>query len=328
MSSESSKVVCSVLNSDKLNFDSKCSWDSLRAVSDLHLHSGTVPETALERVPAGTTVVVTKEMELDAANIDALPDSVKIIAEAGTGYNNIDGEAARKRGIAVCNVPVYSTGAVASMVMTFVLSLSCSLAQQQRKLWGPQPDREGWASIRGLSHFELAGKTIGLIGGRGAIGSKVSEMARVFGMKVVITSRSSKPCEGAEVVSMDELLGRSDFVSVHCPLNSETRKSIGRPHFEKMKTGAFLINTARGGIINEEELCDALEQDVIAGAGLDVQESEPPAEGSRLWRLAQKNCLLTPHIGWQRVETRQRLVDSVALNITQFLKGEPTNVVN
>ena len=143
-----------------------------------------------------------------------------------------------------------------------------------------------------------------------------------------MSSRSSKPCEGATVVNLEELLRQSDFVSIHCPLNEETRKSIGEEQFALMKPTSFLINTARGGIINESELCDALEKDEIAGAGLDVQENEPPAPDSRLWQLAQKNAILTPHIGWQRRETRQRLVDSVASNIEHFLKGEPQNVVN
>ena len=129
----------------------------------------------------------------------------------------------------MCNVPEYSTDAVATMVMTFVLSLSCSLAQQQRKLWGAGgAHRAAWASLSGLRHFELAGKYIGLIGGRGAIGSRVADMARAFGMRVLVSSRSDRPIAGAEVVSIDELLARSDFVSVHCPLNDETRGSIGR----------------------------------------------------------------------------------------------------
>jgi len=215
------------------------------------------------------------------------------------------------------------------MVMTFVLSLSCSLIQQQRKLWGPEPNREEWSSLRGLSHFELSGKTIGLIGGRGAIGSKVSEMARVFGMRVVFSSRSTAPCPGAEVVSLDSLLDQSDFVSVHCPLNDDTRASLSAETFRRMKKTAFFVNTARGGIVNERDLCLALDAGEIAGAGLDVQESEPPPADSRLWDLAKENkVLLTPHIGWQRKETRQRLVDSVARNVQSFLKGEPQNVVN
>ena len=130
-------------------------------------------------------------------------------------------------------------------------------------------------------------------------------------------------------MSLDDLLKQSDFVSIHCPLNEETRKSIGKHHFEKMPRHSFLINTARGGIVNEAELCEALEKDEIAGAGLDVQEREPPATDSKLWGLARKNkVILTPHIGWQRRETRQRLVDCVAKNIQDFLQGKPQNVVN
>jgi glycerate dehydrogenase len=328
---EEKGVVCSLLNTDKLNWDGSLSFEYLkRAVSSLELHERTTTDQALGKIHEGVSVLVTKEMEMDASIIEKLPKSVRLICEAGTGFNNIDGSAAKTRGIAVCNVPEYSTEAVATMVMTFVLSFSCSLMQQQRKLWrGGNEDRKEWTTLQGLSHFELAGKTIGLIGGRGLIGSKVSEMARAFGLKVLISSRSSKPCEGATVVSLDDLLYQSDFVSIHCPLNDSTRKSIGKSHFEKMGPDSFLINTARGGIVNESELCDALESNRIAGAGLDVQEAEPPAPESKLWELAQKNkVILTPHIGWQRKETRQRLVDAVAQNIEEFLKGNPQNVVN
>ncbi|UPQ97123.1 2-hydroxyacid dehydrogenase [Chloropicon primus] len=320
----------SSLNTDKLNFDKSLSFESLkRVVGEWNFHEGTKTGDALSRIPEGTEVVVTKEMELPAGVVALLPSSVKLICEAGTGYNNIDCEAAKQSGITVCNVPEYSTDAVASMVMTFVLSLSCSLIQQQRKLWGRgSENREAWATLQGLRHFELAGKTMGLIGGRGAIGSKVGEMARVFGMKVLISSRSDRPCPGAEVVSLDDLLERSDFVSVHCPLNHETRSSLGTKAFERMKRSAYFINTARGGIVCEEELCEALDSGLIAGAGLDVQVDEPPAESSRLYDLAQKNLILTPHIGWQRRESRQRLLDSVARNIEGYFRGDPQNVVN
>lgn len=329
-------VVCSLLNTDKLNWDSSLSFECLkRAVSSLELHEKTTTEKALGKIHAGVNVLVTKEMEVDEKTILGLPKSVRLICEAGTGFNNIDGVAAKARGITVCNVPEYSTEAVATMVMTFVLTFSCSLMQQQHKLWrggdreASVDDQKEWATLQGLSHFELAGKTIGLIGGRGLIGSKVSEMARVFGMKVLVSSRSNRPCEGATVVSLDELLQQSDFVSIHCPLNEETRKSIGKDQFEKMGRHSFLINTARGGIVNEAELCEALESDKIAGAGLDVQEREPPLPESKLWGLARKNkVILTPHVGWQRRETRQRLVDAVAKNIQDFLQGNPQNVVN
>lgn len=319
------------LNTDKLNFDGSLSFAPLEAlVGEVRLHDGTAGRRqTLERVPQGARILVTKEMEVDAETIAALPASVELIAEAGTGYNNIAIAAARARGITVCNIPVYSTEAMAHTVMTFVLSLSCSMNQVQRKLWTDAVDVPGWHNMRGLPHFELMGKTIGLIGGRGTIGSKVTQLCQAFGMRVIITSRSThRTTTGAEVVGMDELLAQSDFVSVHCPLNDETRGSIGMGHFRKMKPTAFLINTARGAILNQEELCDALEQDLFAGAGIDVQEVEPPPAESRLWRLARKNVLLTPHIGWQRKETRQRLIDDTVKNIECFLAGRPSNVVN
>ena len=179
------EAVCSLLNTDKLNWDGSLSFECMkRAVSSLELHEKTSMAQALDKIHEGVNIVVTKEMEMDASVIRGLPNSVRLICEAGTGFNNIDCDAAKTRGITVCNVPEYSTEAVATMVMTFVLSFSSSLMQQQQKLWGATADKKAWATLEGLSHFELSGKTIGLIGGRGLIGSKVSEMARIFGMKV------------------------------------------------------------------------------------------------------------------------------------------------
>ena len=271
-------------------------------------------------------VVVTKEMPVTAETIDALPDSVKLIVEAGTGFNNIDLDAATSKNIKVCNVPAYSTDAVASLVMTFVLSLSCSMQTTQRR-W-QSGDTDSWKDLGILPHFELAGKTIGLVGGRGAIGSRVADLARAFGMHVLISSRSSAPCgkEGVEVVNLDDLLARSDFVSVHCPSNAETRGLIGAPQFARMKTTAYLINTARGNILDESALADALKNKSIAGAGLDVMVVEPLPASSPLFQC--DNVLLTPHIGWKRAETRQRLLAGVAENIDAFFKGSPKNVVN
>ena len=290
-------------------------------------HTSGATETAARASECGATIVVTKEMECGADVIEALPESVKLIVEAGTGYNNIDIEAARQRGITVCSCPAYSSDAVATMVMTFVLSLSCSLTQQQQKL--ARGDKAGWETLGALPHFELAGKTLGLIGGRGAIGSCVAKMASAFDMKVIVSSRSSEPIEGCEIDTLDGLLARSDFVSVHCPLNAQTRGSIGAEQLARMKRSAYLVNTARGAIIDEAALCKALDDGVIAGAGIDVQEREPPAHDSPLFRLVDEGKLvMTPHIGWQRAETRQRLMDIVAENVEAFLAGEPINVVS
>lgn len=264
---------------------------------------------------------------MSAKTIASLPASVKLIVEAGTGYNNIDLEACNKREIMVCNVPSYSSTAVASLVLTFMLSQSCSLVQQQRKLF--QNDLESWKTLGSLPHFELEGKIVGLIGGRGAIGSKVADMALAMGMTVLISSRSKEQTgrePNVRVVDRDTLLKQADFVSIHCPLNEQTRGSLGKAEFEMMKPESFLINTARGAIVDEPALIEALQTKQIAGAGLDVQAVEPPAADSPLYKLP--SVLLLPHIGWQRIETRQRLINMVADNILAYNKKEPQNVVN
>ena len=276
---------------------------------------------------AGQDILITKEMPVPGEVIKQLPDSVRLICEAGTGFNNIDTEAAKARGITVCNVPSYSTQAVAHLVMTCVMNFSCSMVQQQLKV--ARGDNLRWRSIGSLPHFELQGKTLGLIGGRGSIGSAVADLALALGMKVLISSRSPEPSpkqsEGVEVADMHALLQRSDFVSIHCPLNPQTRHSIGSAELKQMKPTAYLINTARGPIVNELELVAALKDGSIAGAALDVHEVEPLPVDSPLFSL--DNVILTPHIGWQRLETRQRLMDTVAENCSAFLAGSPVNSV-
>jgi len=251
--------------------------------------------------------------------IAQFPDSVKLIQEAGTGFNNIDLAAAKAKGITVCNCPAYSSDAVAQLVITFVLNFSCSMVPQMRML--SQGNRDNFTKCLQVPHFELGGKTIGLIGGSGGIGSKVASLAEAMGMKVIITSRSPKP----NAVPLEELLRTSDFVSLHCPLNDETRGIINKATLGLMKPTAFLINTGRGPLVKEDELIEVLKAGQIAGAGLDVQEVEPPANDSPLYQL--ENVILTPHIGWKRLETRQRLMDIVTANLDAFAKGNPINVV-
>lgn len=182
--------------------------------------------------------------------------------------------------------------------------------------------------------YEITAKKLGLIGGSGTIGTAVIDVALPLGMDVLVSSRSGKLPSGhkyesnprVKVVSLDELLSTSDYVSINCPLNSDTRHSIGDREIRLMKPTAFLINTARGAIINEAELIQCMKENVIAGAGLDTQEMEPPKPDSDLWKL--DNVFLTPHIGWRRLETRQRLVDMTTDNIDHYIKGELQNVVN
>jgi len=313
-----------ILNEAKLNFDKKLSYANLEAVVDITTYDDTLPGQVVERA-SGKAILITKEMPVPGDVIAALPDSVRLICEAGTGFNNIDVAAAKERGIAVTNVPAYSAQAVAHLVITAVLNFSCSMVPQQCRL--AAGDRLGWRSLGSLPHFELAGKTIGLIGGRGTIGTAVADVALVLGMRVMVSSRSPAPSDkpGVEIVDLPTLLAASDFVSIHCPLNDATRGSIGRQQLLAMKRSAYLINTARGPIVDEAALVEALSGGVIAGAALDVQEVEPLPVDSPLFDL--DNVVLTPHIGWQRLETRQRLLDTVAANCSGFLSGAAVNSV-
>lgn len=214
---------------------------------------------------------------------------------------------------------------MAHIAITMMLNLSCSFMQQQKKL--VKGDRIAWRSLGDLPHFEVQGKTIGLVGGRGTIGSRVADIALAFGMDVLVSSRNpgatDKP--GVTVVDVPTLLQKSDFVSIHCPLNAQTRGLIGAAELSQMKQSAYIINTARGAIIKEADLIEALKAGTIAGAALDVQEVEPLPVDSPLFDLP--NVILTPHIGWQRKETRQRMVDTVVDNCRAYLAGSPVNVV-
>lgn len=276
-------------------------------------------------------IVITKEMELPISAIEAFPSSVKLLCEAGTGYNNIPIELARKKGIDVVNIPSYSNESVAHMVITYIMNFAAAMFDQARMLHNN--DRKNFTVFQ-HPIYEITGKTLGIVGGSGIIGTCVADVAIPLGMNIAISSRSGKLPAGhkyehhpkVKVVPFDDLFRQSDFVSVNCPLNAETRHSIGAREIKMMKPTAFLINTARGAIINEKELIECMKENIIAGAGLDTQEVEPPPEDSDIWQL--ENVFLTPHIGWRRLETRQRLVDKTADNIESYVKGDLQNVVN
>ena len=335
---------CVLLNAARLDFDGKICFDALARASGLALarhEAMRSPEAAVEAA-RGHDVIINKEMPLPKEVINAL-DGVKLICEAGTGYNNIDLEAAHARGIVVTNVPTYATEAMAHQAITMVMALSCSLVQQQRALQAGDRTHMMDCHLGSMAHFELTGKTIGLVGGLGTIGSRVAAMAGALGMRVLASSRTapagphvlqSRATDAAqsasvevevEVCPMDDLLSRSDFVSIHCPLNRNTRGLIDAAALQKMKPTAYLINTARGSIVDEAALVDALRSRSIAGAALDVYgegSAPPPAlpAASPLWSL--ENVILTPHIGWQRIETRQRVVDSIAETVDIFAQGK------
>ena len=312
------------LNATKLDFDQKLDFSSVQALTELTNYDDTSNEQILERVQ-GQTVVITKEMTVGKDVISRFPDSVKLICEAGTGYNNIDIIAAREKGISVCNIPSYSTVAVAQLAMTFVLNLSASLPQQQSML--ERKDFSNFTKFLQVPHFEVAGKTLGVIGA-GAIGRESIKIGVALGMNVLVYDPFPKEWTEGNVknASLEDVLRQSDFITLHCPLMDSTRQIINKERIALMKPTAYIVNTSRGALIKEDDLIEALQQGRLAGAALDVQDPEPPALDNPLF--AMDNVIMTPHIGWRRYESRQRLVDLVAENIKAFIDGKTVNVVN
>jgi len=313
------------LNSAKLDFDQKLDFSLLSKLATVTQYDASSNEEILERVK-GQEIVITKEMPVGRDLILQFPPSVKLICEAGTGYNNIDIAAAREKNIAVCNVPSYSTEAVAQLVITFMLNLSSSLIAQQIMLH--EKNFDNFTKCLQVPHFELQEKTLGVIGGTGAIGQNVINIALTLGMNILVYNRTPKPGNDPKVkfVALEELIEQSDFITIHCPLTADTKHLINKDRLKRMKKSAFIINTARGAIINEQDLIDALQQGEIAGAALDVQDPEPPELDNPLFSM--NNVILTPHIGWRRLESRQRLIKLMAGNIEAFLQGKPINIVN
>lgn len=313
------------LNLAKLNFDNKLDFSSMERFTTLTKYDESLDKKILERVK-DQTVVITKELTLGRDLISKFPASVKLICEAGTGYNNIDIAAAKEKNITVCNIPSYSTEAVAQLAITYILNFSSSLIQQQ--IMVKEKNFDNFTKHLGVPHFELQGKTLGVIGGGGAIGQAVIKIALALGMNIIIYTRTQKPLDNPNVHygSLDELLKESDFVTIHCPLTSDTLHLIDEEKIKLMKLSAFIINTSRGQIIKETDLIKALQNGTIAGAALDVQDPEPAQQTNPLFEM--DNVIITPHIGWKRFESRQRLIKLIALNIEAFTKGKPINVVN
>ena len=310
-----------VVNAGKMNYDHALDFSVLS--SDVQVYDDSTNEELIERIQ-GARVVVTKELPVNAELLSQFPDTVKLIVEAGTGYNNIDLNAAKERGITVCNIPAYSTERVAHTVIMMILNFASTMQQQIGML--AKGDRSNFTKYLQVSHTEVNGKTLGVVGA-GHIGMEVIKVAKALGMNILIHTRTPKADDdGVRYVSLDELLENSDYITLHCPLNEQTKYMINKETIAKMKPSAVIVNTGRGPLINEADLCEALAAKRIAGAGLDVQEVEPPAEDSPLYTL--DNVIITPHMGWKGLETRQRLVGIIRDNVQAFFKGEPINVVS
>lgn len=310
-----------VVNANKMNYDKALDFSVLS--SDVQVYDNSTNAELIERIQ-GARVVVTKELPVGANLLSQFPDTVKLIVEAGTGYNNIDLNAAKEKGITVCNIPAYSTERVAHTVIMMLLNFASTMQQQIGML--AKGDRSNFTKHLQVSHTEVNGKTLGVVGA-GHIGMEVIKVAKALGMNILIHTRTPKADgDGIRYVSLDELLENSDYITLHCPLNDQTKHMINKETIAKMKPSAVIVNTGRGPLINEADLCEALAAKRIAGAGLDVQEVEPPAEDSPLYTL--DNVIITPHMGWKGLETRQRLVGIIRDNVQAFFKGEPINVVS
>ena len=310
-----------VVNASKMNYDHALDFSILS--NDVQVYDNSTNTELIKRIQ-GARVVVTKEISVTTELLSQFPDTVKLIVEAGTGYNNIDLNAAKAKGITVCNIPAYSTERVAHTVIMMILNFASTMQQQIGML--AKGDRSNFTKYLQVSHTEVNGKTLGVVG-VGHIGMEVIKVAKALGMNILVHTRTPKADgDGIRYVSLDELLENSDYITLHCPLNDQTKHLINKETIGKMKPNAVIVNTGRGPLINEADLCKALAAKRIAGAGLDVQEVEPPVEDSPLYTL--DNVIITPHMGWKGLETRQRLVGIIRDNVQAFFKGEPINVVS
>jgi glycerate dehydrogenase len=300
------------------------SWEPLSALAPCTVWDRTAPADVITRL-ADAEIVLTNKTPLAAETLAALP-KLKLISVLATGVNVVDVAAAKAQGIAVCNVPAYSTPGVAQAVFALLLELTNRTGHHSDTVhagrWSAGPDFSYWDGTL----VELAGLTLGIVG-YGAIGAAVAAVGRAFGMRILGNRRTAEgPIpEGGDFVDLDRLFQESDVVTLHCPLTPQTEGLVNAARLAQMKPTAYLINTARGPLVQESHLCDALQAGCLAGAGLDVLSMEPPAPDHPL--LQAPNCVITPHIAWATRAARQRLIQQSAVNVAAFLAGAPVNVV-
>lgn len=302
------------------------SYDHLQQYGEVTIYQRTETEAETIQRIGDSEIVLVNKVPVTETVLNACPN-IKLICVQATGYNIVDCEACAKRGIPVTNVPTYGTAAVAQFTMALILEMCHRIGLHNHSV-----HQGDWCKADSFCYWltplmELAGKTLGIIG-FGRIGRAVGNLAKAFGMKVITYNRSQ--CEEgrqiAEYVDLETLFTQSDIISLHCPLFPETEKIINAANIAKMKDGAMLVNTARGGLVDENALVAALESGKLRYAAVDVVSSEPMKADNPL--LKNRKCIITPHIAWAPVESRQRLMDCVEENIRCYLKGKPQNVVN
>lgn len=309
-----------VLTDAQTVLDNLVNADILKQFGEVEEYGLLRYDEVAEKIADADMVVCNKTL-LDK-NTLRLAKNLKYIGLFATGYNNIDIDYCKVHNIAVCNAGSYSTNAVAQHTFALILEHFNNTSNYNKYV------KDGrWKRSKTFSPFvyplsELAGKTLGIVG-FGNIGKAVAKIANAFEMRVIAFNRSEKQADGVEFVSFETLLEQSDIVSVHCPLNSESQDMFDKNAFAKMKKGALFVNTARGGVMVEQDLFDALESGHLGGAAIDTLKVEPMEEDCIL--MGAKNCIMTPHIAWAPVETRVRLINIVADNISAFLNGTPEN---
>jgi len=294
-----------------------------QAFSGWDYHSTTRPADTAQRI-AQAELVVSNKVILDRETLQQ-SDQLKLICIAATGTNNVDLEAAGEFGIRVCNVAGYSTPSVVQQVFAMILSLTTRQAEYTQAIRDGRWQQSELFCLLDFPFRELSGKRLGIVG-FGGLGRAVAQVAEAFGMEVVLCQRPGGPARTGRI-PLDELLPQVDILSLHCPLTQETTNLIGRQELAAMKPDALLINCARGGVVDEAALADALRSGQLGGAGVDTLTTEPPTQGNPLLEPKIPNLIVTPHIAWASVESRQRLVNEIAGNIQAFYAGEERNIV-
>jgi len=300
------------------------SWEQLKNIGDTEIYDRSLPEESVKRV-SDAEIILTNKALVNKDIIEAAPN-LKYIGVMATGYNVVDITEAHKRNIVVTNVPAYSTASVAQLTFAFILELANHTA-----LYAQSVENGDWVRSKDFSYhlkpiMELQNKTLGIIG-FGQIGQNVAKIALAFGMKVISSHKHPErdKMEGVAFVDEKTCFTEADIVSLHCPLNQDNFEFVNKQLLASMKPKAFLINTSRGGLVNENDLAEALNHEIIAGAALDVLSTEPPSANNPL--LHAKNCLINPHVAWATFESRTRLMKTVVNNVKAFLEGKPENVV-
>jgi glycerate dehydrogenase len=299
------------------------SWADLKALGSCEIYDRTPEQEVLQR-SADASILLTNKVKLTREHIQRLPE-LKYIGVLATGTNVVDLDAARERNIPVTNIPGYGTKSVAQTTIALLLELCHRVGHHSETVhqgrWTRNPDWCYWD----FPLLELDGMTMGIVG-FGNIGRAVAELASAFGMRVLVCTPTRKPITVVSFTDLETLFRQSDVVSLHCPLTPDTQNLINAQHLAWMKSTAFLLNTSRGGLVDEHALADALNSERIAGAGLDVLSVEPPPHDHPL--LTAKNCIITPHLAWATRAARSRLMSMAVKNIRAFLSGKPQNVVN